>query len=185
MAAAATSTCPGRTRASGARRATRTSTASRPPSWPRREEIDASLRIQATENANALAGVDPARLARAARARSPLREARLARRWAITLWPTPPPPSRPGWAPREFEAFVERALFLDRDDPVAAWGELRDFQARLIDRLAPAQEIRIQAEGTDLTLNVDGPHLDQLRRQAQHARPARSSPARTSTPPRA
>ena len=41
-------------------------------------ELDASLRIQATENANALAGVDPARLARAARAQSPLREARLA-----------------------------------------------------------------------------------------------------------
>jgi aminopeptidase len=55
---------------------------------------------------------------------------------------------------RELEAFVERALFLDRDDPVAAWGELRDFQAGLISRLAPAHEIRIQAEGTDLTLDV-------------------------------
>ena len=56
----------------------------------------------------------------------------------------------------DFNAFVTRALFLDRDDPVAAWGELRDFQAQLIDRLAPRSEIRIQAEGTDLTLNVEG-----------------------------
>src|ERR1700748_518551 len=38
------------------------------------EAIDASLRIQATENASALAGVDPARLTRAARGRAPLRE---------------------------------------------------------------------------------------------------------------
>ena len=53
------------------------------------ERVDATLRIQAPENANELAGVDPARLARAARARDPLREPRLARRWCGTLWPTP------------------------------------------------------------------------------------------------
>ena len=52
------------------------------------EVIDASLRIQATENANALAGVDPALMARAARSRLPVRERALQRRWAITLWPT-------------------------------------------------------------------------------------------------
>jgi aminopeptidase len=39
---------------------------------------------------------------------------------------------------------------------VAAWGELREFQAGLIERLAPAREIHIEAEGTDLTLNVGG-----------------------------
>jgi aminopeptidase len=119
-------------------------------------ELDASLRIQATDNANALAAVDPARLARAARAQAPLREARLAKRWAITLWPTAAAAQQAGMGTREFEAFVERALFLDRDDPIAAWGELRAFQADLISRLSPAQEIRIQAEGTDLTLNVEG-----------------------------
>jgi aminopeptidase len=120
------------------------------------DHIDASLRIQATENANALAGVDPARLARAARARLPVRERALERRWAITLWPTAASAQLAGMSNRDFSAFVERALFLDRDDPVAAWGELREFQAGLIDRLAPRSEIRIQAEGTDLTLSVEG-----------------------------
>jgi aminopeptidase len=119
-------------------------------------ELDASLRIQAIENANALAGVDPARMARAARARQPVRELALQRRWAITLWPTSASAQLAGMSNGDFEAFVERALFLDRDDPVAAWGELRDFQAGLISRLAPASEIRIQAEGTDLRLNVSG-----------------------------
>jgi aminopeptidase len=118
--------------------------------------VDASLRIIATDNANALAGVDPARMAQAARARAPLREALLAHRWAITLWPTPAGAQQAGMGTRDFEAFVERALFLDRDDPVAAWGELRDFQARLIERLAPARELRIEAEGTELTLSVEG-----------------------------
>ena len=61
-----------------------------------------------------------------------------------------------GMGTRELEEFVERALFLDRDDPVAAWGELRAFQAGLIERLAPAREIHIEGPGTDLRLNVEG-----------------------------
>jgi len=120
------------------------------------EQIDASLRIQATENANALAGVDPARLSRAAISRAPLREVVLSRRWAITLFPTAAAAQQAGMGTREFEDFVTRALFLDREDPAAAWGELRAFQAALIERLAPAREIHIEAPGTDLTLNVEG-----------------------------
>jgi aminopeptidase len=112
------------------------------------QEIDASLRIQATDNANALAGVDPARLSRAARSRAPLREVALARRWAITLWPTAAAAQQAGMGTGEFTDFVARALFLDREDPAAAWGELRAFQAGLIERLAPKREIHIQAEGT-------------------------------------
>ena len=119
-------------------------------------ELDASLRIIASENASALAGVKPARMARAARARSPLRELVLERRWAITLWPTPAAAQQAGMGTTAFADFVTRALFLDRDDPVAAWGELRDFQAGLIERLAPAREIHIEAPGTDLRLNVEG-----------------------------
>jgi aminopeptidase len=116
--------------------------------------IDASLRIIATENANALAGVDPALMSRAARARGELRELVLKRRWAITLWPTAAGAQQAGMGTRDFEDFVTRALFLDRDDPVAAWGALRAFQAELIDRLAPTTTIHIEAPGTDLKLNV-------------------------------
>ena len=53
------------------------------------EALDALLSIQAPESTTALAGVDPARMARAARARAPVREASLRRRWCGTLWPTP------------------------------------------------------------------------------------------------
>ena len=56
----------------------------------------------------------------------------------------------------EFAAFVRRALFLDRGEATAAWAELRHFQARLIERLKDARELRIEAEGTDLTLSVEG-----------------------------
>ena len=40
--------------------------------------------------------------------------------------------------------------------PVAAWGELRAFQDRLIQRLSRASQLRIEAPGTDLTLDVSG-----------------------------
>jgi aminopeptidase len=120
------------------------------------EGTDASLRIQAPENTRALAGVDPALLARLARAQGPVREARLARRWCLTLWPTPALAQQAGMGSAAFEAFVTRALFLDRPDPVAAWRELHDKQERLIERLSSARELRIVADGTDLTLNVEG-----------------------------
>jgi aminopeptidase len=120
------------------------------------EQADASLTIQAPENATALAGVDPARLARAARARAPVREAALRRRWCGTLWPTPATAQRAGMGTAEFAAFVRRATFLDRDDPAAAWEALRGRQARLIERLGRASELRIESDGTDLRLGVVG-----------------------------
>jgi aminopeptidase len=120
------------------------------------EATDASVRIQAPVNTSALAEVDPARLARAARARQPLREAAMRRRWCATLWPTPALAQRAGLGTAAFDALVTRALFLDRPDPVAAWRELSDRQAGLIERLAGAQEIHIAADGTDLRLDVGG-----------------------------
>jgi aminopeptidase len=120
------------------------------------EAVDATLRIAAPDNVNALAGVEPERLARAARAREPLREARLSRRWAVTYWPTPASAQQAAMATGDFAAFVERALFLDRSDAAAAWGELSAFQARLVERLSTARTLRIEAEGTDLSLSVAG-----------------------------
>jgi aminopeptidase len=120
------------------------------------ESVDAFLRIDAPGNTRALAGVDPARLTRAARARERVREATLARRWCGTLWPTAAAAQQAGMATADYTGFIGRALFLDRDDPIAAWRELSGTQAALIDDLAPRSELHIEAEGTDLTLSVAG-----------------------------
>jgi aminopeptidase len=125
-------------------------------SYAEAKKAHASLAIQAPENTRALAGIDPERLARAARARKPLREQALKRRWCATLWPTHAGAQQAGMNLADFEAFVERALFLDQPDPVRSWGELHDFQAGLIERLRGAQELRIEAAGTDLELSVKG-----------------------------
>jgi aminopeptidase len=120
------------------------------------KKIHATVGIQAPGDVHELAGVDPERIARLARARRPIREATMKKRWCSTLWPTDALAGQAGMTREEFEAFVRGALFLDQDDPVAAWGGLRAFQERLIDQLRHARELRIEAGGTDLTLGVAG-----------------------------
>ena len=61
-----------------------------------------------------------------------------------------------GMGTEAFRAYLERALFLDREDPVAAWRELAAFQEGLIRRLSRGKILRILAPGTDLTLSVAG-----------------------------
>jgi aminopeptidase len=120
------------------------------------KKIDALLGIQAPGDTRELAGIDPDRIARYARARRQIREATMKKRWCSTLWPTAALAEQAGMTPADFAAFVRGALFLNQPDPVAAWGGLRAFQERLIARLAGARELRLEAEGTDLTLGVGG-----------------------------
>jgi aminopeptidase len=120
------------------------------------KKTDKVLSIQATADPRELAETDPARIARAARARRPIREATLSKRWCTTLWPTPALAAQAQMSEDEYRAFVQRALFLNQLDPARSWGELRAFQDRLIERLAKADELHLEAEGTDLTLNVKG-----------------------------
>jgi aminopeptidase len=120
------------------------------------EAADAVVRIDAPENTRALAGIDPARMTRAARARASLREATLALRWCGTLWPTPASAQQAGMSTEDFSAFIRRALFLDRDDPAGAWRALSAMQAGLVERVSQSSELRIEADGTDLTLSVAG-----------------------------
>jgi aminopeptidase len=118
--------------------------------------IDGWVRIDAPANTRALSGVDPALMAQAARAAAPVLERRMGLRWCATLWPTPALAQEAGMSLADYERFVARTLFLDRPDPSSAWRELSEGQARLVERLSQADEIRIQAQGTDLRLKVQG-----------------------------
>lgn len=127
-----------------------------PLAYEEARKADASLAIQAPENTRALAGIDPERLRRSAVGRQDVRQQSLKKRWCLTVWPTEALAQEAGVSLAEFSGIVQRALFLDREDPVAAWGGLRRFQGELIDRLKGAREIRIEADRTDLTLSVNG-----------------------------
>ena len=131
-------------------------TAPSPPELALAEGLDAFVRIEAPGDTRELSGIDPALIARAAHARSPLRERMRELRYCLTLVPTPALAERAGMPDEAYAAFVTRALFLDRPDPAGAWAQLSRDQAALIERVAPAREIHIEAEGTDLRLDVSG-----------------------------
>jgi aminopeptidase len=116
--------------------------------------LDAFVRIEAPANTTELAGVDPAVVAQVATARRPFQEASLKLRWTGTLLPTPALAQQAQMSTGEYADFVNRALFLDRPDPAGAWRALSATQEAMVTRLTEASEIHIEAEGTDIRLDV-------------------------------
>ncbi len=118
--------------------------------------IHGRIRIDAGSDSTAMSGVDPAWQAIYERSRDPIRQAARQARWVLTQYPSE-------WFARDaemplddYEQFVSRALFLDQPDPSDAWKELGKRQAGLVEWMTNVSEVRIEAEGTDLTLSVGG-----------------------------
>jgi aminopeptidase len=116
--------------------------------------LDAFVRIEAPANTTELADVDPAAVAQVATARRPFQEASLKLRWTGTILPTAALAQQAQMSTAQYAGFVNRALFLDRPDPVQAWRDLHTTQQAMVRRLSSASEIRIEAEGTDIRLGV-------------------------------
>ena len=113
-------------------------------------------------NTRTLMGVEPVRQAIAARARERLRDIQLERaaagdlRWVVTLFPTNASAQEAEMSLAQYEDFVFGAGRLDHDDPVAEWREFGERVSRLAEWLRTKTEIRVRANGTDLTLGVEG-----------------------------
>ena len=120
------------------------------------EAVDARVGIEAPANTNELAEIDPELIARTSVARAALRELVLARRWCGTIVPTPALAQQAAMSEGDYADFVNRALLLDRPDPIAAWRTLSERQHELIERLEDTRQIRIEAAGTDISLSVEG-----------------------------
>ena len=120
------------------------------------ETADARIRIAAESDTRELAQIDPARQAVVDRARDPIRRAAGRKRWVLTQYPTAAYAAGAAMDLTDYEAYVARAMFLDRPDPDAAWRELGRRQAGLVAYMSGVKTIRIEADGTDLTLSVAG-----------------------------
>jgi aminopeptidase len=120
------------------------------------ETVDARIRIAAEGDTHELSGIDPARQAVLDRARDPIRRAAGRKRWVLTQYPTAAYAANAGMPLDAYEEYVARAMFLDRDHPAGEWQELGRRQAGMVAYMSGVETIRIEAEGTDLTLSVAG-----------------------------
>ena len=118
------------------------------------EASDAEVRVIAPADPFATSGVPGELLARYRKAWSGLRLPRGRR--TLTMWPTRGLAAMAGMSLPAYRELVRRAFFLDRPDPAGAWRALAEAQARFIERLERAREVRIRTEGTDLKMRVDG-----------------------------
>jgi aminopeptidase len=120
------------------------------------EAIDARIRISAETDTQGLRRIDPARQAIYDRTRGPLRNAGRRARWVLTQYPTRAYADDARMELDAYEDYVTRAMFLDRPDPARAWRELGSRQAGLVDYMNQVSRVRIEAEGTDISLDVGG-----------------------------
>jgi aminopeptidase len=126
------------------------------------ENADVRIAIMGDVNARELSRADPKKQARAQRARKDLMETSMRRsasgehRWALTLFPTHAYASEAGMSLREYEDFYYAACLALDGDPVTAWERQSDQVRRLADWIQGKEEVRIRADGTDLTLGVAG-----------------------------
>jgi aminopeptidase len=124
------------------------------------ENADVRIAVMADANSRELSTVDPARQARAQRARKPLMETSMRRaaagehRWALTLFPTHNYAGEAGMSLSAYEDFYYRACLVDDPEPVTAWRRQSDEVNRLAEWIAGREEVRIQGPGTDITLGV-------------------------------
>ena len=131
----------------------------------RREDIeraDVRIVVEGTTNTKALTAIEPARQALVERSRSELRDRYLERalsgelRWVLSAYPTNAAAQDASMSLAEYEDFVYGAGFLDDAEPVARWGEFAERLRGTAEFLSTKRELRLVADGTDLTLEVGG-----------------------------
>ncbi len=127
-----------------------------------REQADVVINVMAETNTKRLSAVAPERQATFQKARRPLFETFMERAasnaldWTLTLYPTDAYAQDAEMDTEEYTGFVLAACKLDRDDPVAAWLELKAEQQRLIDWLDGKREVHLTGPEIDLTLSIEG-----------------------------
>jgi aminopeptidase len=126
------------------------------------DNLDAGISILSETNTRQLSRVDPRRQVITQKARKPLLERYLARsaageyRWNVTLFPTEAYAMEAEMSLEEYEDFYYSACLVDADDPVVEWKRVAERHARLIAWMKGRNEIHIEGDGTDITLEVGG-----------------------------
>jgi aminopeptidase len=126
------------------------------------ENLDVSFSIISETNTRQLSKLDPLRQVISRQARKPLFDRYLERaskgelRWNVSLFPTEAHAMEAEMSLDEYEDFYYAACLIDSEDPVAEWRKFAERHDRMIEWMNGRNEIHIEGEGTDLTLEVGG-----------------------------
>lgn len=126
------------------------------------EKYNAVLRIGGSYHSKPLLNIDSAKIRSLEASRKKAGAAEHKRmlegsmRWSITHFPTDSGAMEANMSSSEYEDFVFSACFVDKEDPIAEWKNLKKDQQRIIDFLMKKDHIRIIAKDTDLSLRVGG-----------------------------
>lgn len=125
------------------------------------KDMDCSIYLRASTNTRNLSGVDPARqqmFAQTMRASSELRMKRAAEgslRWTMTNYPCAAFAQEANMSLSDFEDFVYKATYCDKDDPIAEWQRVSKELETILDWLKDRKEISVKSPHADLTLSVE------------------------------
>jgi aminopeptidase len=115
------------------------------------ETMDALISIYSPETADEGADLSEERQAASQAMLAPMRDRTMTLEvpWVVAEWPTPSLAAEAGMTPAEYEQFVFEAVLRD-------WDTEAERMRMIADVFDRADEVRIEAAGTDLTLSLAG-----------------------------
>ena len=121
------------------------------------KNCQASIAIKDDTNTRELSSIDPKRIALRRKTLKPLSDYQLRNvRWCLTQFPTEATAQEAEMSLQEYEDFVYKAMFCDKQNPIAEWNRLGARQKLLGDRLNRAKDVHILGKETDLRMSVKG-----------------------------
>jgi aminopeptidase len=126
------------------------------------EEYDAWLTITSPFNMKELVSVDPEKIKKQRLGHKEINDTFLKRaaegalNWTLCVFPTDAAAQECDMSLDEYHQFVFKACFLDADDPIAKWKELRDSQQKFCDYLNTKDKIRYLSSDVDVTFSCKG-----------------------------
>jgi len=126
------------------------------------EDFDVHIGIFCEPNPKELSSIDPDKIRTWSASRRPLSEIFYKRveetklRWTGLPFPIAAQAQEAAMSLEEYEDFVYRSCFIDRQDPIAEWKKVQQQQQTICDFLNQVNEIHIFGDDTDLAFNASG-----------------------------
>jgi aminopeptidase len=126
------------------------------------EKVDGYIYLMGDRNTRTFSGIDPAKQQTNARARRDLSEIMMKRsatdelHWVITQFPCDANAQEADMSLKSFTDFVYKAVYCDKENPVAEWKAIHEEQDRIIKWLDGKKKIAVKSANADVTLSVEG-----------------------------